>query len=415
MARPKPVLIGLLLAAVLAPLGAAPDRAVTLDEAVSRALSVHPAVLQAQKEVDAARGRTLQLAAIPNPELSFEAAGLPLWNSEGEKEFSLGVRQLIEFPGKRATRREIGRAGEDQAATELDRVRNIVRNRVERAYFRAAYSERRLADLQSILVTLREYTDLAVERYKSGQVPYLDVIRGRLETLRLQNEIVEAGRELKDKAIALNYLLGGAGYEPMTFSTEISFTPLAKTWDELKAAALAGPALRAQDTLRRRAELSLSLARKTRLPDFMVGLFTPSKRLGGWGFEFGMTLPLRRGEYRGAVLEAGAVSDQVSIERDAKARRILAALERSFGDAQALEEQIALFRDSLLRDVNESLKASLDSYQYGKSDALSVLDIVRSLKESRSEFLRALLNHRLTLIDIAAAGTDEGLGLDDVE
>ncbi len=411
MARPKPIIIGFLLAAVYVPLRADPARAVSLEEAVARALSAHPAVLQAQKEVDAARGRTLQFAAIPNPELSFEAAGLPLWNSGGEKEFSLGVRQLLEFPGKRATRREIGRAGEGQAAAELDRVRNVVRNRVARAYFRAAYAERRLADLESILTTLKEYTDLAVERFKTGQVPYLDVIRGRLETLRLQNEIVEAGRDLKDRTIALSYLLGGTGYEPMTFSTEIAFTPLAQTWDEIKAAALAGPALRSQDTVLRQAELSLSLARKAGLPDFVVGLFTPSKRLGGWGFEFGVTLPLRRGEFRGAVLQAGAAYDQAAIERDAKSRRILAALERSLGDARALEEQIALFRDSLLRDVDESLRASLDSYQFGKSDALSVLDIVRSLKESRSEFLRALLNHRLTLIDIAAAGDDEGLDI----
>jgi cobalt-zinc-cadmium efflux system outer membrane protein len=415
MARMKPFIMWLLLADVLVPAIAAGDKAVTLEDAITRSLSRHPAVLRAQKNVDAARGRSMQLEAIPNPELSFEALGLPLWNSKDGPEFSLGVRQLIEFPGKRGLRREIGRSGEEQAALELERVRNVIRGRVARAYFRAAYGQVRLAELESILTTLKEYSELAVERYKNGQVPYLDVIRGRLESLRVQNEIVEARRDLKEKTMVLCLLMGDEGYEPLAFSTEIGFSPLGESWEDLKAAALAGSTLRLTGARRKQADLSLSLARKAGLPDFALGLFTPSKRLGGWGFEVGVTLPLFRKGYQGTSVEAEAVSQQAAIEAQGQSRRVLLVLERSYADAQALEEQIGLFRDSLIRDVEESLKAGLINYQYGKSDALGVLDIVRSLKETRAEFLRALLNHRLALIEIAAAGEDEDLGVGNVD
>lgn len=386
------------------------SRALSLDEALGRALSRNPGVLQAQKEVDAARGRRLQLEAVPNPELSFEAASLPLWNDKGGEEFSLGVRQLIEFPGKRGLRREIGRSGEGQAALGLERARNVVRGRVERAYFLAAHSRKRLDGLASILDTLKVYAELAGERYKSGQVPYLDILRGRLETLRLQNEIVEARRELKEKTAALELLMGEPEYEPLEFSTDMIFTPLGRSLDELKSAALAGSALKLASARREQAVLSLALARRSGRPDFTVGLFTPSKRLGGWGFEVGMTLPVFRQGPRGAAVEAEALSGQASLETEARTRRVLFVLENAYADARALEEQIALFRDSLIREVEESLKAGLINYQYGKSDALGVLDIVRSLKETRVEFLRALLNHRLALIDIATAGDDEDPG-----
>jgi cobalt-zinc-cadmium efflux system outer membrane protein len=415
MARWKPFILGLVLAIVIVQAHAAGGRTVSLDEAVTRALASHPAVLKAQKELDAARGRRLQLEAVPNPDLSFEAVGLPLWNSRHEQEFSLGLRQRLEFPGKRGLRREIGRSGEDLAALELERVRNVVRGRTERAYFRAAYALNRVADLGSILATLKEYSELAAERYKSGQVPYLDVIRGRLESLRVRNEIVEARRELKERTMALGLLLGDERYEPLEFSTGIGFSPLGQSFEELKAAALAGSTLRLTAVRGKQAGLSLSLARKSGLPDFIVGLFTPSKRLGEWGVEVGLTLPLFRKEYRGAAVEAEAVADQAAIEARGQARRVLLVLERSYADVQALEEQIGLFRDSLIRDVEESLKAGLISYQYGKTDALSVLDIVRSLKESRAEFLRALLNHRLALIEIAAAGEDEDLDIGHVD
>jgi cobalt-zinc-cadmium efflux system outer membrane protein len=408
MARWKPFILWLLPACVVIPALSAVDRPLSLEDAVARSLERHPAVLRARNDVDAARGRRLQLEAVPNPELSFEALGLPLWKSGGE-EFSLGVRQSIEFPGKRGLRREIGLSGESQAAIELERARNVVRGRVETAYFRAAYAQKRLADFESILGTLKEYSELAAERYKTGQVPYLDVVRGRLETLRLQNEIIEARRDLREKSAALSFLMGDPGYEPLEFSTEIGYSPLGKSLDDLKSAALAGSSLRLRGDRRKQAGLSLSLARKAGLPDFSLGLFTPSKILGGWGFEVGMTLPVFRKGIQGAAIEAEAMSRLAALDSDGTTRRVVLVVESAYAEALSLEEQIGLFRDSLLRDVDESLKASLINYQYGKSDALGVLDIVRSLKETRTEFARALLNHRLALIEIAAAGEDEGL------
>jgi cobalt-zinc-cadmium efflux system outer membrane protein len=409
MARWKPLVPWTLAVLTLAPLLAAGDRRLTLDEAVADALSRHPAILQAEKEVESARGRRLQLEAVPNPELNFATAGLPLWNASGEKEFSLGLRQLFEFPGKRRLRGEIGRSYEDQASLELDRARNIVRGRVQRAYFHAAYVQSRLAGLRSILSTLKDYSDLAAKRYESGQVPYLDIIRGRVETLRVQNEIVEARREFKEKAAALLLLMGESSFEPVELSTEIDFVPLERSWDELKAEALAGTILRLSQARRQQAALAVSLAGKAGLPDFSVGLFVPSKRLGGWGFELGMSLPVFRGGFRGAEMEAAALSEEASIESERQARRVLIVAERAYADARALEEQIELFRGSLIREVEESLKACLTSYQYGKSGALDVLDIVRSLKETRTEFLRALLNHRLAVIELEEAGEDEAV------
>jgi outer membrane protein TolC len=141
----------------------------------------------------------------------------------------------------------------------------------------------------------------------------------------------------------------------------------------------------------------------------------PSKRLGGWGVEFGLTLPLRRKGPRGAEIEAEALAGQADTAAGAQTREILATLERSYSDALSLEEQVRLFQDSLLREVEESLKTGIINYRYGKSDSLGVLDIVRSLKEVRLEYLRALLNHRLALIDIAAAGEEGALGTLEIE
>ncbi|MCX6571476.1 MAG: TolC family protein [Candidatus Aminicenantes bacterium] len=411
----KRLLASVVLTAILISALPAEDRSITLEEAVALALDRHPAVVLARQGVDAARGRRMQLEAVPNPELTFEAVGLPLWNSSGEKEFSLGFSQLIEHPRKRAVRRDIGALGEARAQIELDRARNVVRGRVERAYFEAAFAQKSLADLESFLLTLEDYTGLAVERYKAGEVAYLDVVRGRLETLRARNQIIEGRRLLKEKTLALILLLGDSGYAPLSFSTPVGFAPLGKTWEELKAAALAGSSLRLAAEREKLAGRSLALARTMTLPDFTLGFFLPSKRLGGWGVEFGLSLPLQRKAPRGAAMEAEALVGQAAVSTAARTREVLAVLERSYADALALEEQIRLFQDSLLREVEESLKTGIINYRFGKSDSLSVLDIVRSLKEVRFEYLKALLNHRLSLIDIAAAGEDGSFGMGEIE
>ena len=411
----KRLLASVVLTAILISALPAEERSITLEEAVALALDRHPAVVLARQGVDAARGRRMQLEAVPNPELTFEAVGLPLWNTSGEKEFSLGFSQMIEHPRKRAVRRDIGALGEARAQIELDRARNVVRGRVERAYFEAAFAQKSLADLESLLLTLEDYTGLAVERYKAGEVAYLDVVRGRLETLRARNQIVEGRRLLKEKTLALSLLLGDSGYTPLNFSTPVGFAPLGRTWEELKAAALAGSSLRLAAEGEKLAGRSLALARTMTLPDFALGFFLPSKRLGGWGVEFGLSLPLQRKAPRGAAIEAEALAGQAAVSTAARTREVLAVLERSYADALALEEQIRLFQDSLLREVEESLKSGIITYRFGKSDSLSVLDIVRSLKEVRFEYLKALLNHRLSLIDIAAAGEEGSFGTGEIE
>ena len=88
-----------LACALLAVVFLLPARAVladwlTVEKAVEIALSGNPEVLAARIEVDAARGRTLQLKARPEPQLAASVEGVPLPGSGqdgAETEFSLGI------------------------------------------------------------------------------------------------------------------------------------------------------------------------------------------------------------------------------------------------------------------------------------------------------------------------------------
>ncbi|MDH4196140.1 MAG: TolC family protein [Candidatus Aminicenantes bacterium] len=405
-------LAGLLTALALGAPSAAADESLSLDQAVSLALARNPAVLQAGSRLEAARGRSLQLAARPNPELALSAEGLPLGNGEGEKEISLGVLQLLEFPGKRALRIRAGEWDEEAAAADLERVRTVTAARTEAAYLDAVYAGEVVRALEAALATLDEFRTLAAAKFKVGQASYLDVVRSRLELLRLQNDIYEARRDHRARLTALNILVGTENEAPFALTTPLDFVPLTRSLEEWRAGLARSSSLRSLEARRRQAEAVLALAKKSRLPDLGAGLFYPSKRFKAWGFEFSLALPIGSAAYRGAEVEAAAALAEAETEFRARRLRAEVLLRRIYADAETLAEQLRVFEGEVLVEVEASLETALANYEFGRAEALDILDLFRSGQDVRLEYLRALRHYRVALTELRTVGEAEELALD---
>jgi cobalt-zinc-cadmium efflux system outer membrane protein len=369
-------------------------------------LKSNPEILRSEKEIEAARARTLQLGALPNPELFFSNEGIHLWSGRGDRELSLGLRQRIEFPGKRGLRKAIGQTGEAVSEANLDRVRLLVITRVKKAYWKAAFSEMAVAHLQSILDTVREYQKMAAIRFQAGEVTSTDVLRGRLEEVRVQNEILEARRTLQEDKAALWLEMGAESPASYPLLGPLTYTPFAKGLEELKREAAERPSLRALRQELSLRETSIRLAKKNLYPDLRLGLFYPSLYTSGWGFELEMSIPLWRQSWKGEVQEAEALREQGAISLHSALRRIMNRIETLYANVRAASDQLSLIETSLLKDAADLLSAGIVNYQYGRIDSLNLFDIYRMHKESRLQYLRALLNYHLALAELEAAGED---------
>ena len=397
----------LLLMAFFRPLGA-DESPISLEEAVSTALRNNPEIIRAGQELEAARGRRLQLGAFSFPELSFSREGMAFREVGGETEINLGIEQSLEFPGKRSLRRESGRLEEEIFAAELDRVVVRITAEVKKAYFQTAYFQKAIAGRESIAEVLKRYQDISILRAQSGQVSALDVLKGRLELVQLQGEIIEARRRWRESALALSLLIGGEGQEaPAVSASELTFAPLDKELPELKREAASRPSLRAAAARLAQAEAGLRLARKNGLPDFRVGLFYPSLRGSSWGFEVGLTLPLWRDKINGEREEAEALSRALTTARQAREKRVFSLLRSAYESVKATEERLTLFERSLLPEIDGILELGLSDYQYGKIDSLHLFDVLRTYKATQLEYLAALLDHRLSLVDLESAGESD--------
>ncbi|MDD8025224.1 MAG: TolC family protein [Acidobacteriota bacterium] len=386
-----------------------PPAGLTLDQAVETALKAHPDILAAQAGIKAASARRLQAEARPDPRLSWGTAGIPWTLRSGslETEYSLGLEQTLEYPGRRAARVEIGRVGEGIAALELDRTQLVLAASVRKAYFRVVRSDRAQALLASASGLLDSVIEAVQVRYAAGRAAYADVLRARVDKARLQNQAIEERRERHAAAAELNALLGRPAGEPLRLVSGLESPPLVRTAEEIKAAAPAEhPSLRIAELRAEQASAAERLVGLNRKPDLTAGLFVPSKSVSGWGFSLGLTLPLSAKRWSGERAEAAAAREAGSVLVDGFRRRIAAMIEAAFESARLADEQVRVFELQLLADLEDELKTELDLYALGKTEAYALLDLYRTAAEARLEHLRAVYNGAIARIDLEIAGEE---------
>ncbi|MEW6456413.1 MAG: TolC family protein [Acidobacteriota bacterium] len=387
------------------------EEGLTLEQAIDIAMKQNPEILSAKGELNVSLGKRLQMEAIPDPEIAFSDEGIPMGGisrNGTEREISFGIQQFLEFPGKRSLRGKIGKYGEEISFFELERIEIIIKAGVKRAYYKAILSQRTISTLESTLGLLDEFIDNANIKYQVGMVPYLDVLRARVEKARIQNQLIEVKKELKVDKSYLNLLLGRKGDEPLHLLTDISFIPFEKDFSKIKEEAKrTRPSLYIAALKLEQANAGLRLSNMSFYPDFSVEFFFPSLRTGAGGVVFGFSIPVYwKKRQKGLILEAEATKQINLISSEAIERRIMTQLENAYSSVKAAEEQVKVFEQKLLREAEDQLKIGIHNYQYGKIDALNLLDLYRTYTLTKLEYLRSLYFYLVSLADLEVAGED---------
>ncbi|MCX7973174.1 MAG: TolC family protein [Candidatus Aminicenantes bacterium] len=382
----------------------AEQKVLTLEEALDLAIKANPEILQAKQEIEAWRGRTWQLSSWPSPEITFSREGLNFGQKKGEEEVNFNLYQLIEFPGKRALRREFGQQGIEAAIFRLETIKRIVFSQVKKAYYQVALSQETLNYYRTLSAFLEESLGTAQFRYEAGEVSFLDILRLELERLRLQNEIIQTEKETAEKWANLSLLLGGELKEKREVVVDLKFQPLNRSLEELLDEAKKRSSLAALNQEVKKFQTQGKIASKSLLPDFRLGFFYPSLRINSWGFEIGTTLPLGRAWQKGAVAEAAAQQKQAEIALEFLAQKIVASITTVFNRIRSLERRLELFEQTLLKEARSMLNLAISLYAQGKAGFLDLLDVYRLNREIYLSYLNTLFEHYLALAEIEVAG-----------
>ena len=151
----------------------------TLDEALTAAGAVSPAVEVSRSGIQAAQAQRSIAGLRPNPSLdamSENVAGTGIYKGLRSAETTVGVSLPLELGGKRSARVAVANAQLDRASLEAAIVQADLRLRVTQAYNDAAASQRRV-------VTAREQVGIANEVLRAARVR---VAAGRASPLEEQ-------------------------------------------------------------------------------------------------------------------------------------------------------------------------------------------------------------------------------------
>lgn len=396
----------------------------SLDQAIQIALKNNPTIQRAQTEIEAAAARILQAEAIPDPEIGISWGEVPSdlnFADAGEK--SIGLVQPLEFPGKRQARGRVARQELLIAKENLAREELLLKAAVKKAYYQALLNQELVVNLEKIIDLLRQFQDMAIVRYRAQLVPFLEVLRARVELAKANNQLLEIQRDFNQSLIELNKLLGHEVNTPIKLTDELTYQPFVPSLDEILVDLnIRRPSMRLAELSIGQQRAMLGLAKKSFLPNFSIGVFNQSLKeqppfnanqfygtsvSGYWQFDIGLSIPLWfwKGP-RGEVQQAQAHLAMARINQDAQTRHAIAAIAQAYQQIKAAEAQVQVFQGSLLRDIEDELQAGINLYRNNQLESLSLIDIYRTFIDTQIEYYRALFNFNMAVVELEIAGEE---------
>ncbi len=393
---------------------------ISVKDAVAIALERNPRVLIALHEIEAADAKILQAGRIPNPEIGLSWNEMPFnFNITEADEQDIGIMQQIEFPTRRSGRIDVAMQDKEIAVLQLERTRTLIAAQVKKAYYSTRLGQEIIESFDEQLRFLKDVQRLLTDRYKAGSANYLDVIRGKVEIARLNNDIVEVRRDLQVRYAQLNLLMGWDADRVVELTDSLFHRSVPVDGDSLMRTLLENSAIlkMAQHTMLRE-DAAVGLATTSYLPDFSLGLFHQRRAeqppfdangftgttKSGLGIQLGISVPLWFWqEPRGQVQEANALKEIARVNNDQLVRRVKSGILNALSALKSVDSQINVFDKSLLNDAEDILATAIAQYQNNQIDLLNLLDVYRTVRATRVEYARALLNYAVALADLEVA------------
>lgn len=364
----------------------------TLEELIIVAIEKNPLAAVFKANLKASRGEAVSASAYPNPELDLEGGrGKSLETGESKGEYTIGIGQPIERPAKRHFRKKAAKTSVEATERELDDFRLQLRAEVKKAFFRL------LKDKETLKIA-RENSKIAGEllktvelKVKAGESPEFELIKAKVEVLRVEKELKKAVNTIAASRAILNALLGNTLKDD--FDIEGAFKAPERRY-ELQALLIntieKHPlVLKAKKDAEAKG-YSLERERASIFPDVTVkGFFNREIDREAYGVVLSIPIPFwyqRKGEIATASAEKTKAEAQVYRTKVELARSIT----EEYQNYSIALDQIEVFDKGLLKEAEEALRIAEFSYRQGESGLLDYLDAQRVYRTTLIEYYQSL-------------------------
>jgi outer membrane protein TolC len=408
---------------------------IRLDDAIAKAISNQPLILQAEASVAAARDKEDQAKSAYLPNVSAAASYLYLWPQEGESldfkpylpidiqaaltpfnmlDFHLAAGMLIYDFGKRELQVKIAASGVDAASIGIDQIKTSIAFQAAQIFDGILFLRSEVKALDQQLATLQQHLEDTQKREDTGSSTHYDVLTTQVRLASVQSQRIDAEGQYAKQRIALRELMGLALDEDFDVQGDFSLAASPGDAQAVLASAMAQRSDIAQSlSAEKQADLALSLSKLGHMPTistqvqagFKNGVLTftntdVNSLMFTWDFGLMVSVPIFDGlltERRSA--EAGAKLAAARNGSDALRRTVTTQVLQALQDVQSSHEQT---ENSLaqLNQSQEALNMAKVQYDIGVGTNLEYLDSQTSLELAKLNNLSATYREMLSQLQL---------------
>ena len=368
-------------------------KAEQVDSLTAEVLKKNPAFEAARLRWEAMKERPRIAGSLPDPMLSYGHFFQNVETRVGAQNQRLSVSQRIPFPGKLSLAARRARQEAVQAFWQYQTLGRDLILRTKLAY----YDLRRVDEMRRILREQRDLYAQAIEsarnRYEAGTVQQQDVLKAQLAFAEIERRLLELVQLRETAQARLNALRSAPAGRPVQ-TTGLGLASLPSLGRASALATQYRQELREADVVIERNETSLALARRERLPDFTIGLdYTqvndnifsnpPDNGQDAVMGSISVNVPIWFGKLNAVEREARKnLAASLESARNA-ANNVDADVRDAWFQATTARDQVALYRQNLLPQAEQTFESSRASYEAGQGSFIDFLDTERSLLSFR--------------------------------
>lgn len=392
----------------------------SLAEAVALAHARNPQLIAARASVDVADADRTAASKRPNPALSIDSAGYPVFEAMkpgywGGQEFTVRIDLDLELAGRRQLRTAAAHAARQAAALTVDDQARQLTLDVRRAYLVVVLAQAERTVAQTSLDEIDQVIRLNQARFAQGEISGADVRRLQVERLRFIEDVFITDLTVRNARTALLALLDAPRLDQSVELTDSLKVPPPDT-ERLVAAAeptqregvltqamAQRPDLQVAKVAQDQAETTTHLQRALRTPTLALGVGYQNN-FGADGVVVGLTVPLPLSNRN----EAGIARAKAEL-RAAGARLASTSLairldvQRAMNAVETNRARVDFIEREYLANAQQSRDIVLASYRLGVANLIDYLDAQRAFRDTQRIYNRALFDQRVSLFEFAAA------------
>lgn len=356
---------------------------------VQLALGRNPEILAAQRSISAWSEVIPQVTAFDDPMLVDTFQPLDdhsVQTAAGRAPNTLMLSQKFPWYGKLETRGQVAEQDVQIAMTRLAQSELKVTEDVRLSYYEVQFSQRAIAITEEDAALLNDLLKIAEARYRTGAASQQDVLRAQVELNKLEDRLIALRRQLQQSQADLAKVLHTSPESNLLASPDIEIPSAPEHIEQLyQLAAECRPELQERFYAIQKAQRARDLAELNYYPDLTAGLgwqaVTNSEALSpvsngndNLAVTLGINLPIWRDKLDAGVREW----EQRSLEN---ARRYESTLDDTFRlirrlmvQIDAIQQQLDLFKGSMIPKTEQALRVSTADYRVNKVDFQQLLD-----------------------------------------